>query len=53
VLQQTAPIVAVLAFGTPAVAQPVLTQSGPANESTHGFFVFDDEAEQWDHRSSF
>jgi hypothetical protein len=46
-------IAAVLAFGTPALAQSALTQSGPANDSTHGFFVFDAEAEQWDHRTSF
>jgi hypothetical protein len=25
----------------------------PANDSTHCFFVFDAEAEQWDHRTSF
>ena len=25
---------------------------GPANDSTHGFFKFDAESEQWDHRAS-
>ena len=26
---------------------------GPANDLTHGFFEFDAEFEQWDHRASF
>jgi hypothetical protein len=44
VLQQTAPY---------SRASSASTNSPAANDSTHGFFVFDAEVEQWDHRTSF
>jgi hypothetical protein len=46
-------IAAVLAFGTPALAQPAPTRSGQPTTRPTASWYFDAEAEQWDHRTSF